>query len=105
MKIYRVVFSGIYELEHTLKIVTFFNKTNALQYYKEQLEKLKKEQEELDIEEYDINEDEVSYERYLEGQAVVDSVSLWLEEENTYDELILKVEQEKQNEQDKEYEL
>lgn len=107
MKIYRVIFKSIDidESEHTVRITTFFNKNNALRYYKEQLKDLKQQQEELDMEDYSIDEDEKSYERYLNGRAMEESVSLWFEEDNTYDELVLQTQKKLQNEKDKDYEI
>lgn len=105
MKIYRVIFTSIDidESDHTVNITTFFNRDNALQFYKTQLEALKEQEKEL--EEYSIDEDEESYERYLNGRAMEESVSLWIEEGNTYDELVLQTQKKMQNEKDKEYEM
>lgn len=107
MKIYRVVFTciNIEESEHTVKIATFFNKENALNYYNEQLKELKEEQEELDMEYYCIDENETSYERYLDERYMEQAISLSLEEENTYDELIFDMQQNMLNEKDNEYEI
>lgn len=104
MKIYRVIFTSIdiYKSDHTVNVTTFFNKDKALEYYNEQLKKLK--QEELDMEDYNIDEDEKSYERYLNGRAMEKSISIWLEEDNTYDELVLQIEPKIQNEEEKCYE-
>ena len=38
-------------------------------------------------------------------RAMEQSVSLWLEEDNTYDELVLKTQTKMQNEKDKDYEI
>lgn len=105
MKIYRVIFTSIKELEYTVMIETFFNRENALRYYKEQLYDLKKQQEELDMEDYCIDENETSYERYLNGQAIEDTVFIWLEEDNTYDELDINKQAKMQNEKDNDYEM
>lgn len=107
MKIYRTIFmsNDIDEGDNTINVTTFLNKENAIKYYKEQLECLKKEQEELDMEDYEVVENETSYERYLDGRAVEQSVSLWIEEDDTYDELILQTEKNMNNEESKEYEV
>lgn len=107
MKIYRIIFTSIDidESDHTVNITTFFDKEKALDFYKEELEKLKEQQEELDMEDYCIDEDETSYERYLDGRYMEQSVSLWLEEDNTYDELVLQTQYKLQNEKDKDYEM
>lgn len=107
MKIYRIVFTSIDidELDHTVRVTTFFDREKALRFYKEQLEDLKEQQEELDMDDYCIDEDETSYERYLDGRAMEQSVSLWLEEDNTYDELVIKTQAKMQNEKDNDYEM
>lgn len=107
MKIYRIVFTSIDidESDHTVRVTTFFDREKALRFYKEQLEDLKEQQEELDMDDYCIDEDETSYERYLDGRAMEQSVSLWLEEDNTYDELVIKTQAKIQNEKDNDYEM
>lgn len=107
MKIYRIVFTSIDidESDHTVRVTTFFDREKALRFYKEQLEDLKEQQEELDMEYYCIDEDETSYERYLDGRAMEQSVSLWFEEDNTYDELVIKTQAKMQNEKDNDYEM
>lgn len=107
MKIYRIVFTSIDidESDHTVRVTTFFDREKALRFYKEQLEDLKKQQEELDMDDYCIDEDETSYERYLDGRAMEQSVSLWFEEDNTYDELVIKTQAKMQNEKDNDYEM
>lgn len=105
MKIYRVIFTSIKELDYTVIIETFFNRENALRYYKEQLYDLKKQQEELNMEDYCIDENETSYERYLNGRAIEDTVFIWLEEDNTYDELDINKQAKMRNEKDNDYEM
>lgn len=107
MKIYRVIFTSIDidESDHTINITTFFDREKALKYYKEKLKDLKEQQEELNMDDYNIDEDDISYERYLDGRAMEQSVSLWFEEDNTYDELILQPQKKMQNEKDKDYEM
>lgn len=107
MKIYRVVFTSIDidESDHTVRITTFFDREKALKYYRELLEELKEQQEELDMDDYCIDEDETSYERYLDGRYMEQSVSLWFEEDKTYDELVIKTQAKAQEEKDKDYEM
>ena len=107
MKIYRVIFTSIDidESDHTVVVTTFFNRDNALKYYRTQLDALKEQQEELDMESYTIDEDEKSYERYLNGRAMEESISLYFEEDDTYDELVLQTQKKIQDEKDKEYEM
>lgn len=104
MKIYRVVYNSLYldGGENKIIITTFFNKENALRYYKERLNEIKKEEEELEMDDYCVDEDKTSYERYLDERSMEDSVGLWLEEDDTYDELVL---QKQQSEKDKDYEM
>lgn len=105
MKIYRVIFTSIDidESDRTVNVTTFFNKDKALEFYKTQLDALKEQEEEL--EEYTIDENEESYERYLNGRAMEESISLYFEEDNTYDELVLQTQKKMQDEKDKEYEM
>lgn len=107
MKIYRIIFTSIDidESDHTVKITTFFDKEKALEFYKKQLESVKEQQEELDMKDYCIDEYETSYERYLDGRYMEQSVSLWFEEDNTYDELVIQTKHKLQNEKDKDYEM
>jgi len=103
MKIYRVVYNSIYidGGENKIIITTFLNKENALRYYKERLNEIKKEEEELEMDDYCVDEENTSYERYLDERSMEDSVGLWIEEDDTYDELVL---QKQQDEKDKDYE-
>lgn len=105
MKIYRVIFTSIDidESDHTVNVTTFLNKDKALEFYKTQLDALKEQEEEL--EEYTIDENEESYERYLNGRAMEESISLYFEEDNTYDELVLQTQKKMQDEKDKDYEM
>lgn len=107
MKIYRVVFTSIDidESDHTVRITTFFDRDKALKYYEEHLKDLKEQQNELDMEDYCVDEDETSYERYLDGRYMEQSVSLWFEEGKTYDELVIKTQAKAQEEKDKDYEM
>jgi len=103
MKIYRVVYNSIYidGGENKIIITTFLNKENALRYYKERLNEIKKEEEELEMDDYCVDEENTSYERYLDERSMEDSVGLWIEEDDTYDELVL---QKQQDEKDRDYE-
>lgn len=107
MKIYKVIFTSIDidESDHTVNVTTFFNKEKALENYKEKLENLKEQQEELDMENYRVDEDETSYERYLDGRYMEESISLWIEEEEIHDELVLQEQKKIQEEKDKDYEV
>lgn len=99
MKIYRVIFEShdIDEADHTLNISTFFNKENAENYLQECKENLKEQNEELNLENYTIEETDDSYEMYLSGRQVEQGVSVWIEEDETQDEIEKNLNIEKDN--------
>lgn len=101
MKIYRIIFESvdIDESDNTIRVSTFFNRDNAVNYIKDKIKDLKDQEEELDMEDYCVDEDETSYERYLDGRAMEQSVSIWLEEDNTLDEIVMQTEKKVQNEE------
>ena len=68
MKIYRVIYKSILmdEGEDLVEVKTFLDRNLALDYIKRQIMEIKKEVE--DLEDYHVEEDESSYERYLENQ-------------------------------------
>lgn len=107
MKIYRVIYKSIDvdECDNTIKVTTFFNKDLAIKYIEDRIKELKEQMKELDSEDYCVEETENYYERYLDGRSMEESVSIWLEEDNTYDELVLQEEQKMQNEKEKDYEM
>ena len=107
MKIFRVIFKSIDadECDNTVRITTFLDRNVAVQYYKECLYNIKNQEENLDLEDYRIDEDETSYERYLDGRAIEDSVSIWLEDAETYDEKYLQKAPKYQSEKDNDYEM
>lgn len=97
MKIYRVIFKSIDidKGESTLIITTFQNRYFAEQYLKERVDELKKQEEILEQDDY-ITEERINYyERYLNGREIEDSVSIYLEEDETYDEIMLKQKRER----------
>ncbi len=107
MKIYRVIFKSIDadECDNTVKITTFLNRDLAIKYLNNCIENLKKQVKELDLEDYCIVELKNYYERYLDGRAIEESVSIWLDEDETYDEKFLQEKQKSENEKDKDYEM
>lgn len=107
MKIYRVIFNSLDsdECDNTINITTFLNRDLAIKYIKDCIKSLKQQEQELDLEDYCVEESENYYERYLDGRASEDSVTIWLEEDETYDEKMLQEEQERQNEKDRAYEM
>lgn len=92
MKIYRVVLQSKYlpAGEDEVEITTFLNKELAEQYIKESIENLKREEELLGNDTYKKIERENYYERYLNANEMDNSVSIYLEEDETYDEIMLK---------------
>ncbi|CDE25325.1 unknown [Clostridium sp. CAG:440] len=105
MKIYKVIYSSIYleEGDKTTDVKVFLSKDVALNYIKKQIKEIKKEVD--DLEDYCVEETENSYERYLDGRSAEDSVEIWLEEDEFYDEIELLEEKSKQQEEEKEYEV
>ena len=101
MKIYRVIYSSICldEGDTTINVTTFLNKELAEHYLQERIKDLKMQQEDLDG--YCVEEDEHYYERYLEGRAIEDTVAIWLEDADTYDEIEKQsIKDEKENDYD-----
>ena len=99
MKSYRVIYES-YDIDnaaHTLNINNFFNKENAEKYLQECKESIKEQNEEFDLNNYTIEETEDSYEIYLSGRAFEQSVSVWLEEDETRDEISKDLKMEKEN--------
>lgn len=99
MKIYRIIYQSIYieEGEIYVGVKTFLNKEIALEYLKKEIIEIKKQVDNL--EDYCVEEKENSYERYLNGRASEDYVSIYIEEDETFDEKYL------QKEKEKEYEI
>lgn len=107
MKIYKITYSSIYldEGENITTTTIFLDKDLALEFYTREKEKLKKQEKELSMEDYCVDEDQSSYERYLDGRAIEDSVSILIEEDETYDEKMLEEMKKAQNEKEKDYEM
>lgn len=99
MKIYRVVYEShdIDESDRTINISTFFNKENAKKYLKECIKSIKDQNEEFDLDDYTIEETDDSYEIYLSHREVEQGVSVWLEEDETRDEIQKDLNIEKEN--------
>ena len=99
MKIYRVVYEShdIDEDDRTIHISTFFNKENAERYLQECIENIKKQNEEFDLEDYTIEETDNSYEIYLSHRQIEQGIAVWIEEDNTLDEIQQNLDIEKDN--------
>lgn len=102
MKFYRVIYKSVYVEggEDIVEVKTFLNKDNALKYLQRKIATSKEDVEESDLEKYHIEEKQTSYERYLDGYASQDNTSIWLEEDNFYDEKELNNEQKYEKEDD-----
>ena len=100
MKFYRVIYKSVYleEGESIVEVTTFLSKDLAISYLKRQIEFIKQDVE--DLEDYCVDEDETSYERYLDGRMAEDDVAIWLEEAEFYDEKELQLEQEEKKKQE-----
>ena len=106
MKIYRVIFKSIDidEGDNTVTVTTFVDEGLARSYFQRQKMNLKDQENELDMDNYTVDDDEESYERYLDHRYMEESVSLWLEEiEKQLQES--EKENEKNNEKDNNYEM
>lgn len=102
MKFYRVIYKSVYVEggEDIVEVKTFLNKDIALKYLQRRIANSKEDVEESDLEVYHIEETQTSYERYLDGYASQDNTSIWLEEDNFYDEIELNEEQKIEKEDD-----
>lgn len=100
MKFYRVIYKSVYleEGESIVEVTTFLSKDLAISYLKRQIEFIK--QDVKDLTDYCVEEDEKSYERYLDGRIAEDDVAIWLEEAEFYDEKELEIEQEEKRQEE-----
>ena len=86
-KIYKVISRILcyYECKCTVNSAIFINKDLALEYYKDLVESAKRY--DLDLDNYTIDESETSFEGYLNNRAFEDSIAIWIEEDEIYEEL------------------
>ena len=105
MKIYRVIYKSVYVEggEDIVEVKTFLNKDLAIKYMQRKILYSKQDIEQEKHSEYKIEETDISYERYLDGYASQDNTSIWIEEDEFYDELELQEEQ--KEEKDNDYEI
>lgn len=98
-KIYKVITNILCQddFENTTRVKVFTDEKLASQYYKDLVEGAKDN--DLDLDDYTIDEDETSFERYLTGYASEDSLSIWIEEDEICESL------EKSNDMEKNYEM
>ena len=98
-KIYKVITNILCQddFENSIKVKVFTDDKLAFKYYKDLVDGAKDC--DLDLEDYTVDEDDTSYERYLTGYASEDSLSIWIEEDEICEEL------EKSNDMEKEYDV
>lgn len=107
MKIYRVLYSN-FDIDTEIKTIivkTFLDKHIALNYLKQQIKATKEEIKNEDLDFYSIEETDESYKRHDHDSSVQNLVAIWLEEDNTYDEIMLQLEQKLQNNKENDYEM
>lgn len=107
MKIYKVTYRNIYLESGENEVITtvFLDKDLALKFYEREKAKIIKQEEELDMDDYCIDENDWLYERYLDGRSAEDSIAVFIEEDETYDERMLRELQKSQSEKEKDYEM
>ena len=98
-KIYKVITKILCQddFENTIRVKVFTDEKLASQYYKDLVDGAKDN--DLNLDDYTIDEDETSFERYLTGYAAEDSLSIWIEEDEICETL------EKSNDMEKDYDI
>lgn len=98
-KIYKVITIVLCQddFENTVTVKVFTDEKLAKDYYNELVDGAKDS--DFDLEDYTIDEDETSFERYLTGYASEDSLSIYIEEDEICEEL------EKSNNMEKDYDI
>lgn len=98
-KIYKVIANVLCQddFENSITVKVFTDEKLASQYYKELVKGAKDN--ELDLDDYTIDESETSFERYLTGRASEDSLSIWIDEDEICESL------EKSNDMEKDYDM
>lgn len=94
-KIYKVTVNilCVEDCENLITSKIFTDKELAMKYYRELIDEDKEL--EFNQEDYIIEEEECYYERYLEGYAAEDSISIWIEEDEICEELEKNIDTEK----------
>ena len=98
-KIYKVITIVLCQddFENTVTVKVFTDEKLAKDYYNELVDGAKDS--DFDLEDYTIDEDETSFERYLTGYASEDSLSIYIEEDEICEEL------EQSNNMEKDYDI
>ncbi len=110
MKIYRIIYTcfDIDTEEKTAIVKTFLDGKIASEYLKERIEEIKSSIEEEYLDLYRIKETETSFESHSRDSAVESAVKIWLEKDETYDEILLRRKEQRNNKQcekEKDYEV
>lgn len=90
-KIYKVVLKSLYmdECEDRIEVKVFTDEKLARQYYNSLVSDIKEQNDELDMEIYDEESTDNSYERYLSGRYFEDSICVSIEEDVICNEINL----------------
>lgn len=90
-KIYKVVLKSLYmdECENRTEVKVFTDEKLARQYYNSLVSDIKEQNDELDMEIYDEESTDNSYERYLSGRYFEDSICVSIEEDVICNEINL----------------
>jgi len=106
-KIYKVISHDVYleSGEDSIDVKVFTDEELATKYYKKLVKRDK--QNDFEPEDYTVDEDKTSYERYLTGRSSEDSVFISLQEDEICEELEKsnKKNNEKKNDVEKDYEF
>ncbi len=99
-KIYKIVTSDIYadEGQNTIEVKLFASKELALEYMNKKIRSAEEDISKDELEKYTTEKSKEYYERYLTGYKAIDSLEIWLEEDELYDEKF------KQSKEKREYE-
>lgn len=90
-KIYKVMLKSLYmeECEDRVEVKIFTDEKLARRYYDSLISNIKQQNDELDMEIYDEESTENSYERYLSGRYFEDSIYVSIEEDVICNEIDL----------------
>lgn len=90
-KIYKVMLKSLYidECEDRVEVKVFTDEKLARQYYNSLVSNIKEQNNELDMEIYDEEYTENSYERYLSGRYFEDSICVSIEDDEICNEIDL----------------
>ncbi len=87
------------DLNCDVNVTVFTDPKLAKEYMQSLIKDAKKQENDLDLDDYTIDEDDTSYERYLTGYSADDSISIWMENDEICEEL------EKTNDMEKDYDI